>query len=69
MKMLARMEPIASVVEDKTTTFNFPDPAPLSPPLIAMDEVSVGYGAEPILKNLDLRIDMDDRIGLIGANG
>ena len=69
MKMLARMEPIASVVEDKTTTFNFPDPTPLSPPLIAMDEVSVGYGAEPILKNLDLRIDMDDRIGLIGANG
>ena len=70
MKMLARMEPIATVVEDKTTTFNFPDPTPLSPPLIALDEVSVGYGAdEPILKNLDLRIDMDDRIALIGANG
>lgn len=69
MKMLARMEPIATVVEDKTTTFNFPDPAPLSPPLIAMDEVSIGYGAEPVLKNLDLRIDMDDRIALIGANG
>ncbi|MAN78885.1 MAG: glycosyl transferase family 1 [Magnetovibrio sp.] len=69
MKMLARMEPIATVVEDKTTTFNFPDPTPLSPPLIAMDEVSVGYGDEPVLKNLDLRIDMDDRIALIGANG
>ncbi|MEQ8506990.1 MAG: ABC-F family ATP-binding cassette domain-containing protein [Rhodospirillales bacterium] len=69
MKMLARMEPIASVIDDKTTTFNFPDPDPLSPPLIAMDEVDVGYGGDPILKNLDLRIDMDDRIGLIGANG
>ncbi|PIW26103.1 MAG: glycosyl transferase family 1 [Rhodospirillales bacterium CG15_BIG_FIL_POST_REV_8_21_14_020_66_15] len=69
MKMLARMEPIATVVEDKTTTFNFPDPDPLSPPLIALDGVSVGYGTEPVLKNLDLRIDMDDRIGLIGANG
>ena len=69
MKMLARMEPIASVVEDHTTTFNFPNPDPLSPPLIAMDEVAVGYGDKPILKGLDLRIDMDDRIGLIGANG
>ena len=69
LKMLARMEPIASVIDEKTTTFNFPDPAPLSPPLIALDEVSVGYGDNPVLKNLDLRIDMDDRIGLVGANG
>ena len=69
LKMLARMEPIASVIDEKTTTFNFPDPDPLSPPLIALDEVSVGYGDTPVLKNLDLRIDMDDRIGLVGANG
>ncbi|MAO56395.1 MAG: glycosyl transferase family 1 [Rhodospirillaceae bacterium] len=69
LKMLARMEPIASVIDEKTTTFNFPDPDPLSPPLIALDEVSVGYGDNPVLKNLDLRIDMDDRIGLVGANG
>ncbi len=69
MKMLARMEPIASVIDEKTTTFNFPDPDPLSPPLIAMDDVDVGYGDTPVLKKLDLRIDMDDRIGLIGANG
>ncbi len=69
LKMLARMEPIASVIDEKTTTFNFPDPAPLSPPLIALDEVSVGYGDKPVLKDLDLRIDMDDRIGLVGANG
>jgi ATP-binding cassette subfamily F protein 3 len=69
MKMLARMEPIATMVEDKTTSFNFPDPDPLSPPLIAMDDVDVGYDDTPVLKKLDLRIDMDDRIGLIGANG
>ena len=69
LKMLARMEPIASVIDEKTTTFNFPDPDPLSPPLIALDEVSVGYGDKPVLKDLDLRIDMDDRIGLVGANG
>jgi len=70
LKMLEKMEPIATVIEDKTTTFTFPDPTPLSPPLVALNEVAVGYeAAKPILKGLDLRIDMDDRIALLGANG
>lgn len=70
LKMLERMEPIATVIEDKTTTFTFPNPAPLSPPLIAMDEVVLGYEpGKAIIKDLDLRIDMDDRIALLGANG
>ncbi|MEQ8666208.1 MAG: ABC-F family ATP-binding cassette domain-containing protein [Rhodospirillales bacterium] len=70
IKMLERMEPIASVVEERTIAFNFPTPDPLSPPLMVMDGASVGYEADnPVLKNLDLRIDMDDRIGLLGANG
>ncbi|MFC1673644.1 ABC-F family ATP-binding cassette domain-containing protein [Pseudomonadota bacterium] len=70
LKLLEKMEPIAAVIEEKTVSFTFPDPPPLSPPLIAMDEVDAGYTpGEPILKNLDLRIDMDDRIALLGANG
>ena len=70
LKMLEKMEPIATVIEDKTTAFTFPDPPPLSPPLVALDDVAVGYEADnPILKDLDLRIDMDDRIALLGANG
>ncbi|GAB6051435.1 ABC-F family ATP-binding cassette domain-containing protein [Magnetospira thiophila] len=70
LKMLARMEPIATVVESRTISFNFPDPDPLSPPLIALEDVAVGYDpARPILRHLDQRIDMDDRIGLLGANG
>ena len=70
LKMLEKMEPIATVIEDKTTAFTFPDPSPLSPPLVALDDVAVGYEADnPILKGLDLRIDMDDRIALLGANG
>ncbi len=70
LKQLARMEPIATVVEDRTTTFNFPNPDPLSPPLVNLDGVDVSYeAAPPVLRDLDLRIDMDDRIGLIGANG
>ena len=69
LKMLERMEPIASAAADQTITFNFPDPDPLSPPLIALDEASVGYSNVPVLRGLDLRIDMDDRIALLGANG
>ncbi|MDH5749982.1 MAG: ABC-F family ATP-binding cassette domain-containing protein, partial [Rhodospirillales bacterium] len=70
LKMLARMEPIVSVMEERTVTFQFPNPDPLSPPIIALDNVSVGYEPDkPVLKNLNLRIDMDDRIGLLGANG
>ena len=70
LKMLERMEPIAAVIEDKTTSFNFPNPEPLSPPLVALDDVVAAYGdADPILKQLNQRIDMDDRIALLGANG
>ena len=70
IKMLEKMEPIASVVEEKTVSFEFPHPPPLSPPLIALSQASVGYKpGQPILRALDLRIDMDDRIALIGANG
>jgi len=70
LKMLERMEPIAAVIEDKMTSFNFPNPEPLSPPLVALDDVVAGYGdAKPILTGLNQRIDMDDRIALLGANG
>jgi len=70
IKALERMEPIASVIEERTVTFRFPDPAPLSPPLITLDRAEVGYEPDkPVLRNLDLRIDMDDRIALLGANG
>jgi len=70
LKMLERMEPIASMAEEKTTSFSFPKPTPLSPPLITLDEASVGYEVgKPILSNLSLYVDMEDRIGLLGANG
>ena len=70
LKMLARMQPIASVIEDRTVKFNFPHPDILPPPLIALDGAAAGYEpGKPVLNNLDLRIDMDDRIALIGANG
>ncbi len=70
IKMLARMEPIAAALEERTVVFRFPQPNSLPPPIVALDAVAVGYAAEtPVLRGLDLRIDMDDRIGLLGANG
>jgi len=70
IKALARMEPIAAVVENHNERFDFPQPEALAPPIITLDGASVGYGhGTLVLRRLNLRIDMDDRIALLGANG
>ncbi|MGF1623294.1 MAG: ABC-F family ATP-binding cassette domain-containing protein [Alphaproteobacteria bacterium] len=69
IKALQRMEPITPVDADSHVHFRFPDPEPLSPPLLTLEDAGVGYGGRPVLNRLNLRIDMDDRIGLLGANG
>ncbi len=69
-KLLAKMQPIAALVEDQSLVFDFPSPDELKPPLITLDLASVGYVADtPILSRLNLRIDPDDRIALLGRNG
>jgi len=68
-KALAKMQPIAAAIEDPTLSFSFPDPDPLRPPLITLDLAAVGYDEKPILQRLNLRIDPDDRIALLGKNG
>ncbi|RYE04409.1 MAG: ABC transporter ATP-binding protein [Sphingomonadales bacterium] len=69
VKALAKMQPIAELHDDPSLTFDFPNPDELRPPLITLDYASVGYGDTPILKKLNLRIDPDDRIALLGRNG
>ncbi|HWU03246.1 MAG TPA: ABC-F family ATP-binding cassette domain-containing protein, partial [Novosphingobium sp.] len=68
-KMLARMQPITALLEDPSLSFDFPSPGELRPPLITLDLAAVGYGDTPILRRLNLRIDPDDRIALLGRNG
>jgi ATP-binding cassette, subfamily F, member 3 len=68
-KMLAKMQPIAALIEDPSLSFDFPNPDELRPPLITLDLAAVGYGGEPVLRRLNLRIDPDDRIALLGRNG
>ena len=70
MKRLAKMEPVSATIEERVAPFTLPSPTrPLAPPLIRWDHAAVGYGGEPVLKNLNLRLDVDDRIGLLGVNG
>lgn len=69
VKMLERMGPVVSVIEDRGMSFDFPDPDPMSPPIIAIDNGIAGYGDKTVLSGLNIRVDMDDRIALLGANG
>ncbi|HLG80157.1 MAG TPA: ABC-F family ATP-binding cassette domain-containing protein [Bradyrhizobium sp.] len=71
VKMLERMKPLAALVREEVREISFPAPEKtLSPPIIAVDNVSVGYDpATPVLRRVTLRVDNDDRIALLGANG
>jgi ATP-binding cassette subfamily F protein 3 len=68
--MIAKLPPVANVIEDRVAPFLLPSPErPLPPPLLRLEEANVGYGGPPILKKMNLRLDIDDRIGLLGVNG
>jgi ATP-binding cassette subfamily F protein 3 len=71
LKLLARLDPVVMVSAEEVRPIEIPQPAKtLSPPIIALDDVCVGYEpGRPVLRGLTLRIDNDERIALLGANG
>ena len=70
LKMIEKLGPVAAVPIEEEIKFNFPPPDKLASPIETIDQVSVGYGEGPtVLRKLDLRLDMDDRIALLGQNG
>jgi ATP-binding cassette, subfamily F, member 3 len=69
IKALERLPDIESVVEEAPTRFAFPEPEQLAPPMLTMSRVDAGYDGRAVLRDLSLRMDMDDRIALLGANG
>ncbi len=70
VKALAKLQPIVSIVDEHTVPFHFNNPSELRSPIIRMEKVSVGYEPDkPVLRDITLRIDHDDRIALLGANG
>ena len=69
IKILEKMKPIVIDEGQKTPKFKFLDVVKFAPPLITLDKISVGYNNVPVLKNINLQINPDDRIGLLGVNG
>ena len=69
IKILEKMKPIIIEENQKVPTFNFEKNTKFAPPLITIEQASVGYNNIPILKNINLSIDPDDRIALLGVNG
>src|SRR3546814_11842768 len=70
MKALAKLQPIAAMAEDPTLRFDFPSPTELKPPLVTLDMAAVGYEpGKPVLARINLRLDPDDRVALLGRNG
>ncbi len=70
LKALAKLQPVAMIAETPPIELRLPEPAQWRPPLITLEAASVGYAeGRPILSGLDLRLDPDDRIALLGANG
>lgn len=69
LKMIEKINFIATPQEAALRRFSFPEPEELSPPIVNMEGAAVGYGEAPVLSRLTLRIDQDDRIALLGKNG
>jgi ATP-binding cassette subfamily F protein 3 len=70
LKMIEKMDIVDAVIADRVASFTFPQPTELRSPMITLENVDIGYEPhKPILKKLSLRIDADDRIALLGANG
>ena len=69
LKQLAKMQPITGISENSVAGFQFPAPDELAPPLVTIEGGSVGYDGKPVLQRMNLRLDQDDRIALLGANG
>ena len=69
LKMLARLEPLSEMLEERAPSFMFPEIAELPPPLYSFERVDVGYNGTPVLRDISLRLDNDDRVALLGANG
>jgi ATP-binding cassette subfamily F protein 3 len=69
LKALEKLPVLESVIEPAPTRFSFPQPRELAPPVLVLDRVDAGYDGKPVLRGMNLRIDPDDRIALLGANG
>lgn len=69
-KMIDKMEIPEMPTMMQSVKFTFPQPkTQIDRKLITLENVSTGYNNKPVLRNLNINIDMGDRIALLGANG
>ena len=70
VKAMERLQEVAVPISQRTLPFHFPNPKPMAPPIVRLVDARLGYDeATPVLKNVNLRIDQDDRIAILGPNG
>lgn len=69
LKMIEKMDMIAAPEEAAKRVFTFPEPEEMAPPIISIEDGTTGYDETVVLAKLNLRIDQDDRIALLGKNG
>ncbi|MBY0336017.1 MAG: ATP-binding cassette domain-containing protein [Acetobacteraceae bacterium] len=69
LKALEKLPDVEALVEDAPTRFAFPEPEELPPPILSLRKAAVGYDGKPVLRGVELRLDQEDRIALLGANG
>jgi ATP-binding cassette subfamily F protein 3 len=70
LKMLSRLKPIEIMIDETVAPIRLPQASPVSPPLLSLERVAAGYEpGRPVLDNVSLRIDPDERIALLGKNG
>ncbi|KAL3420850.1 translation initiation regulator [Phlyctema vagabunda] len=70
IKKLEKMPVLEAPESEYTVHFKFPEVEKLSPPIVQMTDVSFGYTPDkPLLKNVDLDVQLDSRIGIVGPNG
>ena len=69
LKMLERLQPVQAISEQRVAPISFPQPDEISPPVLQIERGQLGYQDRAVLSGLNLRLDGDDRIALLGANG
>jgi ATP-binding cassette subfamily F protein 3 len=72
IKKLERMQLVSEIVEEEAVRLVFNDPTDvLSPPILQLVDVGFKYASNqaPIFSNINMNIDTQSRIALVGANG
>ncbi len=69
IKMIEKLGAAPQIPKDPEAHFEFPSPERLQNALVTIEGGVAGYDDKPVLENLNLRIEPDDRIALLGANG